>query len=41
MHDKDLIYIGNAASNPVTKFVGILNQLFAPLLTARVLTRKN
>jgi len=41
MHDKDLIYIGNAASNPVSKFVGILNQLFAPLLTARVLTRRN
>ena len=41
MRDKDLIYIANAASNPVTKFVGILNQLFAPLLTARVLTRNN
>ena len=41
MHDKDLIYIANSASNPVTKFVGILNQLFAPLLTARVLTRNN
>ncbi|WP_340316384.1 polysaccharide biosynthesis/export family protein [Rhizorhabdus argentea] len=41
MHDKDLIYIANAASNPVSKFVGILNQLFAPLLTARVLTRNN
>jgi len=41
MHDKDLIYIANSAANPVTKFVGILNQLFAPLLTARVLTRNN
>jgi len=41
MRDKDLIYIANAASNPVSKFVGILNQLFAPLLTARVLTRNN
>jgi len=39
MHDKDLIYIGNAASNPVTKFVGILNQLFAPALTARIATK--
>ncbi|ABQ69840.1 polysaccharide export protein [Rhizorhabdus wittichii RW1] len=38
MHDKDLIYIANSASNPVTKFVAILNQLFAPLLTAKVLT---
>lgn len=41
MRDKDLIYIANSASNPVSKFVGILNQLFAPLLTARVLTRNN
>lgn len=41
MHDKDLIYIANSAANPVSKFVGILNQLFAPLLTARVLTRNN
>lgn len=41
MHDKDLIYIANSASNPVSKFVGILNQLFAPLLTARVITKNN
>lgn len=41
MRDKDLIYIANSASNPVTKFVAILNQLFAPLLTARVLTDSN
>jgi polysaccharide export outer membrane protein len=41
MRDKDLIYIANAASGPVSKFVAILNQLFAPLLTARVLTRNN
>ncbi len=41
MNDKDLIYIANSASNPVSKFVAILNQLFAPLLTARVLTRNN
>ena len=41
MHDKDLIYIANSASGPVSKFVAILNQLFAPLLTARVLTRNN
>lgn len=41
MHDKDLIYIANSASNPVSKFVGILNQLFTPLLTARVITRNN
>ena len=41
MRDKDLIYVANAAANPVSKFVGILNQLFAPLLTARILTRNN
>jgi polysaccharide biosynthesis/export protein len=41
MNDKDLIYIANSASNPVSKFVAILNQLFAPLLTARILTRDN
>lgn len=41
MRDKDLIYIANSASNPVTKFVAILNQLFAPLLTAKVLTDSN
>jgi polysaccharide export outer membrane protein len=41
MHDKDLIYIANSAANPVSKFVAILNQLFAPLLTARVLTDSN
>lgn len=41
MQDKDLIYIANSASGPVSKFVAILNQLFAPLLTARVLTRNN
>ena len=38
MRDKDLIYIANSAANPVSKFVAILNQLFAPLLTAKVLT---
>jgi len=41
MHDKDLIYIANSASNPVSKFVAILNQLFAPLLTAKVLSDSN
>ncbi len=38
MRDKDLIYIANSASNPVSKFVAILNQLFSPLLTAKILT---
>ena len=38
MRDKDLIYIANAQANVVSKFVAILNQLFTPLLTAKVLT---
>ncbi|RVT89052.1 polysaccharide biosynthesis/export family protein [Sphingomonas crocodyli] len=38
MRDKDLIYIANAASGPVTKFVSIINQLFAPVLTAVVVS---
>lgn len=41
MNDKDLIYIANSASNPVSKFVAILNQLFSPLLTAKILTDNN
>lgn len=41
MRDKDLIYIANAASNPLNKFVAIINQLFSPVITARVLTRNN
>ncbi|TZG27352.1 polysaccharide biosynthesis/export family protein [Sphingomonas montanisoli] len=38
MQDKDLIYIANSASGPVTKFVGIINQLFSPLLTAAIVS---
>lgn len=38
MRDKDLIYIANSVANPVSKFVAILNQLFSPLLTAKILT---
>ncbi len=41
MRDKDLIYIANSASGPVTKFIGVLNQLFAPVFTVRSLTRAN
>ncbi|SDC21996.1 polysaccharide export outer membrane protein [Sphingomonas sp. YR710] len=41
MQDKDVIYIANAASNPVSKFVGIINQLFSPVLSARFLTTGN
>jgi polysaccharide export outer membrane protein len=39
MHDKDVIYIANAAANQPTKLVGIINQLFAPFITVREATR--
>jgi polysaccharide export outer membrane protein len=39
VQDKDLIYIANAAANPLSKFVSILNQLFSPIITARILTQ--
>lgn len=38
MQDKDVIYIANAAANQPSKLVGIINQLFSPLITARALT---
>lgn len=41
MQDKDVIYIANAAANQPSKLVNIINQLFSPLLTARILTRNN
>ncbi len=41
MRDKDVIYIANAAANQPGKLVNIINQLFSPFLTARVLTRNN
>jgi polysaccharide export outer membrane protein len=37
MRDKDVIYIANAGANRPTKLVGIINQLFAPFVTARQL----
>ena len=40
MQDKDVIYIANAAANQPSKLVAIINQLFSPLLTARVLTQQ-
>jgi polysaccharide biosynthesis/export protein len=39
MRDKDVIYFANAASNRPAKLVSIINQLFTPVVTARVLTR--
>ena len=41
MHDKDVVYIANAPANLPTKFIGVLNQLFSPFLTARVLLDSN
>lgn len=35
MQDKDVIYIANARANQPAKLFGIINQLFAPFITAR------
>lgn len=37
VRDKDVLYIGNAASNRPAKLVAIINQLFSPFLAARAL----
>lgn len=39
MHDKDVIYIANAASNQPSKLANIINQLFTPLILARSVVR--
>ncbi|WP_235037781.1 polysaccharide biosynthesis/export family protein [Novosphingobium sp. 18050] len=39
MQDKDVIYIANASANQPSKLVGIINQLFSPLITAQALTK--
>ena len=39
MHDKDVIYIANARANQPAKLFGIINQLFAPFITAREIAR--
>jgi polysaccharide export outer membrane protein len=41
IRDKDVIYIANAAANRPAKMVNIINQLFTPFVTARVLTQNN
>ncbi|KQO04771.1 polysaccharide export protein [Sphingomonas sp. Leaf242] len=38
MHDKDVVYIANARANQPAKLFGIINQLFAPFITARQIT---
>ena len=40
MHDKDLIYVANAASNRPAKFVQILSQFFSPILTGYAVARR-
>ena len=39
MRDKDVLYVATAASNQPSKLVQIINQLFAPLVLAREVTR--
>lgn len=34
MHDKDVLYFGNAAANQPSKLVQLISQLFSPILTA-------
>ncbi|NIJ09459.1 polysaccharide export outer membrane protein [Sphingomonas vulcanisoli] len=39
VHDKDIIYFANAAANQPAKLISIINQLFTPAVTAKVLTQ--
>lgn len=39
MHDRDVLYVGNARANQLTKFVQLMSQLFVPVATARAVTR--
>lgn len=39
MHDKDLLYIGNARANQPAKLIQIISQLFTPVVLARQLTQ--
>jgi len=41
MRDKDVLYMANAAANRPSKLVGIVNQLFSPLVTAKILLDNN
>lgn len=40
VRDKDVIYIGNAPANQPAKLVNIINQLFSPFLTARIIAKQ-
>lgn len=35
MRDRDVLYVGNARANQLSKFVNLLSQLFVPIATAR------
>src|SRR5207248_1947254 len=35
MFDRDVLYVGNARANQLSKFVQLLSQLFVPVATAR------
>lgn len=39
MQDRDVLYVGNARANQLTKFVNLLSQLFVPIATARAVTQ--
>jgi polysaccharide export outer membrane protein len=39
VHDKDMLYFANSASNSPTKFIGILNQIIGPATTAAAAAR--
>jgi polysaccharide export outer membrane protein len=39
MHDRDVLYVGNARANQLSKFVQLLSQLFVPVATARAVAQ--
>jgi polysaccharide export outer membrane protein len=39
MRDRDVLYVGNARANQLTKFVQLLSQLFVPVATARAVAQ--
>jgi polysaccharide export outer membrane protein len=39
MRDRDVLYVGNARANQLSKFVQLLSQLFVPVATARAVTQ--
>ena len=39
MQDRDVLYIGNARANQLSKFINLLSQLFVPVATARAVAQ--